>query len=466
MALSATQSAPLEAHRIAVVTSDPTVLQAVEHALAPVFHTTMASSAKDVLSLLKLTGLEALILDLEFDGRSSEPGLEALQHIRKLSPDLLIQAISRDEAATMQLRALELGADDFFLAPVNFRELQSYLYQQLKKRAELRPKSHTPPAAGKFSFCDLIGGSEPMRLLYESIGRVAQSNSTVLIRGESGSGKELVARAIQSLSPRRDKPFVSVNCAALPENLIEAELFGHEKGAFTGAHAARAGHIENAHAGTLFLDEIATLDLALQSKLLRVLEDHAVMRLGAKVAKKIDFRLITATHEDLETMVQTGRLREDLYYRVHVVPIFIPPLREREEDIALLVEHFLQVYCEANRVPMKRVDPEAMAVLEDFEWPGNVRQLENLVQRLVIMTPGTLITIKHLPQQVLSGSAAKQQKLLIPPEGIDFEDEMERIERAYLEAAIHRADGRKSLAAELLHIPSYKMKYLCRKHRL
>jgi DNA-binding NtrC family response regulator len=301
-------------------------------------------------------------------------------------------------------------------------------------------------------------------MLYEAITRVAGSNSTVLIRGESGTGKELVARALQSLSRRRDKPFISVNCAALPENLIEAELFGHEKGAFTGAHAARAGHVESAHTGTLFLDEIATLGLGLQSKLLRVLEDHAVQRLGSKHAKKIDFRLLTGTHEDLEAMVEAGRFREDLYYRIHVIPIVIPPLRDREGDVALLAEHFLKVYCEANEVPIKHLHGEALEVLEDYDWPGNVRQLENLIQRLVLLTPSPVIEVKHLPQQILSGSAAKQQALLIPEEGIDFDNEMERIERAYVEAALKRAQGRRFAAAELLHIPPHKMKYLCRKH--
>src|SRR5262249_4952572 len=199
----------------------------------------------------------------------------------------------------------------------------------------------------------------------------------VLIRGESGTGKELVARALVAMSPRANAPFVSVNCAALPDNLIEAELFGHEKGAFTGAVAARPGHIEQAHGGTLFLDEIATLDLPLQSKLLRVLEEHTVQRLGSKVTKKIDFRLITATNENLEERVRAGSFREDLYYRIHVIPIFLPPLRERDGDVALLTEHFLRVYSAANKLPLKRIEPEALDILEDNQWSGNVRELEN-----------------------------------------------------------------------------------------
>ena len=305
-----------------------------------------------------------------------------------------------------------------------------------------------------------------MRLVYDAIGRVADNNVNVLVRGESGTGKELVAQAIVSSGSRRDKPFVSVNCAALPESLIEAELFGHEKGAFTDAHESRAGHIEAAHGGTLFLDEIGTLGLALQSKLLRVLEQHVVQRIGSRTAKKIDFRLITATNEDLEQAVRTGRFREDLYYRLNVVPIVLPPLRERPGDVAVLLDHFLRMYCAANSLPLKRLDADAMEILEEYHWPGNVRELENLVQRLVIMGSGAVITAKHLPQQILYSSTAKQEALLIPEEGISFDEEMARIELAYLQAALRRTGGKKVAAAALLQINAQKMKYLCRKYGL
>ena len=288
----------------------------------------------------------------------------------------------------------------------------------------------------------------------------------VLVRGESGTGKELVAQAIVASGPRRDKPFVSVNCAALPESLIEAELFGHEKGAFTDAHESRAGHIESANGGTLFLDEIGTLGLTLQSKLLRVLEQHVVQRIGSRTTKKIDFRLIAATNEDLEQAVRAGRFREDLYYRLNVVPIVLPPLRERPGDVAILLDHFLRMYCAANSLPLKRLDSDALEILEEYHWPGNVRELENLVQRLVIMGSGAVITAKHLPQQILYTSTAKQEALLIPEEGISFDEEMARIELAYLQAALRRTGGKKVAAAALLQINAQKMKYLCRKYGL
>jgi transcriptional regulator with PAS, ATPase and Fis domain len=318
----------------------------------------------------------------------------------------------------------------------------------------------------RYSFGELIGGSDSMRRVYDAISRVADSATTVMIRGESGTGKELVARAIVSSGGRAEKPFVSVNCAALPESLIEAELFGHEKGAFTGAHLARPGQIEMAQGGTLFLDEIATLDLGLQSKLLRVLEDRAVQRIGGKTSKKIDFRLITATNEDLEEMTRAGRFREDLYYRINVVPIFLPALRERAGDIPLLLDHYLRLYCSANNVAVKRFDAEAVAILEEYAWPGNVRELENLVQRLVLMVDGPLVQPRHLPTQMLYTATAHQESLLIPEEGIDFEEEMDKIEVAYLQAALRRTEGNKTAAATLLRVPSERVRYLCRKHGL
>ena len=321
-------------------------------------------------------------------------------------------------------------------------------------------------APSRTSLSDLIGSSEPMQRLYDIIRRVADSATTLLIRGESGSGKELVARAIVTLGPRRDQPFIRLNCASLPEALIESELFGYEKGAFTGAVGSKPGHIELAHGGTLFLDEIATLPLPLQTKLLRVLEDRAVQRLGGTTRKRIDFRLLTATNENLEQMVSTGRFREDLYYRINVVPIIVPPLRTRSEDIPLLADHFIRIYCDGNNIPVKRLQMEALEILEDYTWPGNVREFENVIQRLVLMVEGPTISAADLPEQILYSSSTRHDELLIPDHGIDFDKEMEKIEAAYLRAALHRAGGKKVRAAKLLQINLQRMKYLCRKYRI
>src|SRR4051812_5057977 len=413
----------LQARRIAFVTTDETAFSSIEEHLVPVFHTTLLGESAAVEPLFKATGLDAVIMDLESGGQQTAAGIQALENLRKLNDDMVLIALSRSQGHALRNKTTHAGADDLFIAPVDFHELQVVLQRAIhKKEMETESRRVREDVATKNSFGDMVGGCDPMRVVYEAVMRVADSTTTVVIRGESGCGQELVARAIVNLSPRREKPFVSVNCAALPENLIEAELFGHEKGSFTGAHVARAGHIEAADGGTLFLDEIATLGLALQSKLLRVLEDHAVMRVGGKSARKIDFRLVTATNEDLEEMVRAGRFREDLYYRIHVVPITLPPLRERTGDLPLLLDHFLRIYCTANRVPLKKVDPEVIEVLEDYEWPGNVRELENLVQRLVLMAEGGVIRMKHLPQQIIIHSTAQQQKMLIPEEGIHFED--------------------------------------------
>jgi DNA-binding NtrC family response regulator len=384
-----------------------------------------------------------------------------------MNQDLILVALTRNHDHDLRLKAAKVPVDEFFAAPVDFHELQIVLDRALDKRAmEIENRRVNEQIAGRYSFYELIGGSEAMRRLYDAILRVANSDVTVMIRGESGTGKELVARSIVAVGPRRERPFISLNCAALPEALIESELFGHEKGAFTGAHATRPGQIELADKGTLFLDEIGTLSPELQSKLLRVLESHTVQRLGGRTTKRVDFRLLTATNENLEEMVRGGRFREDLYYRIHVVPIFLPPLRERRDDIPLLADHFLRIYCASNRTPLKRLDTEVLEILEEFTWKGNVRELENLIQRLVLMVPGQVILPKDLPQQLLYHSTAKQESLLIPDEGIDFDDEMARIEVAYLQAALRRAGGTKVAAAALLRINPQKMKYLCRKYNI
>jgi transcriptional regulator with PAS, ATPase and Fis domain len=247
---------------------------------------------------------------------------------------------------------------------------------------------------------------------------------------------------------------------------MESELFGYEKGAFTGADTAKPGLIELAHHGTLFLDEITTLNHSLQSKLLRVLQERAVQRLGSRTGKKIDFRLITATNEDLEDCLHKGRFREDLYFRINVVPIIIPPLRERKGDIALLADHFLRIYCASAKKPLKTLKPDVLEVLEAYEWPGNVREFENIIQRIVVMNNSPVLTLEHLPQHLLQHSATSQEAILIPEGGVDFDSEMERIEVAYLNAALRRTGSRKSSAASLLHIDGQRMKYLCRKHKI
>lgn len=449
------------------MTTDERVRPEAEACLSPEYELRVLQTWDELKNVIRKELPDAIFLDIDTVEKGMEDGIAALAELRSLGPDLVLVALTRSNSRNLRLKAVNCAVDEYFVAPINFEEVRIILGRLFEKRAaEIEYRNRHSEEVGQPGCGELIGGSEPMQRLYEAIRRVADSASTVLIRGESGTGKELVARAIVSLGPRSEKPFVSINCAALPENLIETELFGHEKGAFTDAKTARPGHLELAHTGTLFLDEIATLGLALQSKLLRVLEEHMVTRIGGKVAKKIDFRLVAATNEDLEKLVRAGRFREDLYYRINVVPIVVPPLRERPGDLPVLADHFFRIYCRANNKPPKQVESEVLAVMEDYGWPGNVRELENVIQRLVLMNDSPMIGLKHLPQQLLVASNASQEAILIPEEGVDFDAEMDRIELAYLMAALNRTGDKKSAAASLLHIDPQRMKYLCRKRNL
>jgi DNA-binding NtrC family response regulator len=465
--MSRTTPPPSSRISIVIVTNDERVRPEAEAYLAADYDLRVLPTWDELITLVKKLPPDTVLLDIDVIGERPDEGVSALSELRSLVPDLLLVALTRSNRKGLRYKAMDATVDEYFVAPLNFEEIRIVLGRALEKRwAEIEHRNRLNEKAEQLSFAGLTGTSEAMQRVYEAISRVAESSSTVMIRGESGTGKELVARAIVSLGPRAEKPFVSINCAALPENLIESELFGHERGAFTDAKTARAGHIELAHTGTLFLDEIATLGLALQSKLLRVLEDRAVTRIGGQTPKKIAFRLITATNEDLEEMVHTGRFREDLYYRINVVPITLPPLRERAGDVPILLDHFLRIYCTQNGIPLKRLDPEVMHVLEEDPWPGNVRELENLVQRLVLMVDGATIKVQHLPQRMLYNSATSKESLLIPEEGVNFDQEMSRIEVAYVEAALRRTGGSKMAAARLLQIDKQKMHYLCRKYRI
>ena len=441
--------------------------RAIREHLGATFRLLHAKTEDEIRDVFENADVHAVLFDLDCVGDGPVDGLDVLEEMRRLRDDLVLAAFTRVTQRTLPLKAAQAGADEFFLVPLNFEELKIVLPRALEKRAlELEGRRVIQQAEQKVSFYGLIGGSAAMQKVYGSVEAVANTNASVLLRGESGVGKELIARAVVQCSERADKPYICLNCSALPENLIESELFGYERGAFTGADAAKPGLIELAHGGTLFLDEITTLNPHLQSKLLRVLQERVSQRLGARHAQKIDFRLITATNEDLEDCVRKGRFREDLYFRINVVPIIVPPLRERDGDIALLADHFLRIYCTSAKKPLKTLKPDVLELLEDYKWPGNVRELENVIQRLVVMVSSQVVTLEHLPQQMLQSSAAGQESMLIPEEGVDFDAELERIELAYLNAALRRTGGKKSAAAALLKVDPQRMKYLCRKHKI
>jgi DNA-binding NtrC family response regulator len=450
-------------YSIAIISDEESAVPEIHRFLAQTFSATLATNEEHIQALVSSPQLHGIVLDLDSIGDGAHDGVEVLHELRQIREDLVLVAITRSTDRTMALKASQAGADEFFLLPLNLQELQVVLSRAIEKRSlQLEGRRLREQVESKSAFCGMIGCSAPMQRVYQAIQAVADSNATVLVRGESGTGKELVAQAIVECGDRKDKPFVCLNCSAIPDSLMESELFGYEKGAFTGADTAKAGLIEMAHTGTLFLDEITTLDQNLQTKLLRVLQEHATQRLGGRSVKKIDFRLIAATNDDLEDMVHKGRFREDLFYRINVVPISIPPLREREGDLPLLLDHFLRVYCASNKKPLKQLQPEVIGILEDYPWPGNVRELENIVQRLVVMNDTPYIAAHHLPQQLLYSSTASQEAILIPADGVDFDAEMKRIEIAYLNAALRRTAGKKSAAAALLHLDPQRMKYLCR----
>jgi len=452
---SATQRRP-----IVILTHDVEASSALETELSLLATLIYAPDLDSLYLILETSPREMLIADLDSVAADPREAEAVVTAIRERFPDLPIIALSRSRTSARM--AKRLGVRRALVAPVDPDELVQVVSGVLNGESA---EGASVPSTRR-SLAHLIGVSEPMQNVYNAILRLADSSTTVLIRGESGSGKELAARAIVSLGRRNTKPFISLNCAALPETLIETELFGHERGAYTGADRSRPGHIELAHTGTLFLDEIATLTLSLQSKLLRVLEDREVRRIGGSTPRSIDFRLLTATNEDLEEMVHVGRFREDLYYRINVVPLDLPPLRDREGDIPLLLDHYLKHFCAAEGVAVKEVDPEVVEILEEYRWPGNVRELENLVQRMVLMVNGPRIEPRHLPKNVLYATSAQNESLLIPEEGLDFVKELERIEGAYLRAALRRTDGRKAEAGKLLKLTPRQMKYLCHKHGL
>ncbi|HVN07749.1 MAG TPA: sigma-54 dependent transcriptional regulator [Patescibacteria group bacterium] len=453
---------------VVIMTNDVSGLQPVVSRLLPDYEIYQSTEEESEWPLIDEARPDLILYNLE-PGAASFRRFEALvERLRSREMDTMVVILSRDPRKATAVRAMESGAYDFFAHPIDPDVFRPFLDRAVEKqRVERENRILREQIQRKESLGNLIGASDAMRPIFDLVRRVAPKTTTVCIRGESGTGKELVAHAIHDLSERRARPFISVNCAALPETLMEAELFGYEKGAFTGATESKEGRIELAHRGTLFLDEIGTLTPALQSKLLRVLEDHAVIHLGGKRPLAVDFRLLTATNEDLEAAVEEKRFREDLYFRIHVVPVFLPPLRERESDIPLLVNHFVRVYCVANHSEPKTVSEEAMQALQNYRWPGNVRELENAVQRIVLMTDGDRIELSDLPRDIVQAATRDARgRFRLPPSGFDLEAELETYEKKWVETALAQASGVKIQAARLLGVNKDRMKYLCRKHQL
>jgi len=413
------------------------------------YEVTEADSGEKALELLEQFAFDVVIADLRMPGID---GMRVIETAIQRYPGIVGIVITGDGTMQNAIDAIKRGASDFIAKPFQFDELMHVLQKSNEQR---RLKSENAYLRSqleeRYQFGGILGRSRSMRALFQLLETVSRSSSTILITGETGTGKEVVARAIHHSSPRRAARFVALNCSAIPETLLEAELFGHVRGAFTGAVGTRQGRIEQAHKGTLFLDEVGTMSTALQMKLLRALQEREFERVGDNHTIKVDVRFIGATNSDLAKMVAEGTFREDLYYRLNVIPITLPPLRERRDDIPLLVTHFLEKF--APDAPMQ-VTQAAMRGLMAYSWPGNVRQLENAVERAVALNAGrSEIDLADLPPEVQASPQATTTPFVEFPEaGLDLTAYLTSIERDLIQRSLERTGGNRHKAAELLHI--------------
>jgi two-component system, NtrC family, response regulator PilR len=393
-------------------------------------------------------------------------GIDLLRDVKAATPSIAVVMITAHTSTKSAVEALKAGAFDYIAKPFDIDELK-IIVRNAVERKELEDENlHLRTALEeRFTFSNIIGRSARMQEIFSIVQRIAKTNSTVLISGDSGTGKELIARAIHYNSGRRGK-FVSINCGALPETLLESELFGHERGAFTGAIREKKGLFTEADRGTIFLDEIGETSTAMQIKLLRVLQDHIVRRVGSNIETQVDARVIAATNRDLAESIRAGTFREDLFYRINVIPIALPPLRQRREDIALLVEHFITKYSKSMGVPQKRISSDAMRSIEKYHWPGNVRELENVIERMIALEPSDVLTTKSLPEHVLLGASIPDMTFDLPPEGISLEDHLEGIGKIFMLKALERTGGVQTQAAELLRMSFRSFRYYAKKYDL
>jgi DNA-binding NtrC family response regulator len=441
-------SQPIE---ILALEADDRAASAIQEALRRhnrAYRLTVAGNTDAALAILEVRPVQLLLANLHVPGTE---GFALLDRMRQRWPDLPVIVISELDTARAAVTALKRGAADYLVKPIDPRELAvavDEVSKGLRVKGEARKKS-----IGSISFSDIIGDCEAMRVVYEHIATVRSSKIAVFVGGETGTGKELVTRAIHRAGPRAAAPFVALNCGAIPESLQESELFGHEKGAFTGAMGTRRGKFEQAQGGTLFLDEVGELSAGAQVRLLRVLQEGTLQRVGGDRAVEVDVRIVSATHRDLRQMVARGTFREDLYYRLIVYPIHVPPLREREGDVPRLVAHFLEKYARDVEHAVQGLSPEAQAALERYSWPGNVRELENVIHRAMLLATDGLITVSCLPE-TLRGTR----------ETVDTDDETQlsldeparlslaEAERRAIERALDASGGNVTRAAKRLGI--------------
>lgn len=447
------------AQRILVIDDDASLRRVLEYNLEEEgYEVLAAASGEEGMRLFEERQPGLLITDLKMPGMS---GFDVLRQVKERSPDTLVIVITAFGAVETAVEAMRAGAYDYITKPFNREALKLTVRKALAFTGlSSENRRLKEELAERFDFRNIIGISDKMQRIFDIVRRVADTEATVLITGESGTGKELVAKALHSLSSRHNGPFVPVNCAAIPRDLLESELFGHVKGAFTGAVKDRAGKFQLADGGTLFLDEVGDLPVDLQAKLLRALQEREVSPVGGEASQKVDVRVLAATNAELDQAIEEGKFREDLYYRLAVIPIHLPPLRERREDIPLLVRHFAGRHGGEN----VRFNDRVLQMLQEYSWPGNVRELENTVERLLILRRGDVISPDDLPAQIgRKRTAAVGTKVLnLPDEGYPLEE----LEREAVLEALERTGWNQTAAARFLRIPRHTLLYRMEKYHI
>lgn len=423
------------------------------------YQVTPAASAEEALKSLRDDSFDLLLTDLRMPGMD---GLGLLAEAKRLRPEMEVVVMTAHGTIKTAVDAMRAGAADYLEKPFD-KDALLHVVGRTVERGSLRRENRQlrELVEDRVSLGNIIGQSPSMRDVFERTARATRVNSTVLILGESGTGKELIARHIHFAGPRKDKPFITVNCAAIPDNLVESELFGHEKGAFTGADAMRAGKFEAAHGGTIFLDEIGDMQLGSQAKLLRVLQDGMVERVGANTPKQVDVRVIVATNRNLRELVNQGEFREDLYFRLEVLPILLPPLRERIEDLPLLVQHFRDKLGKRLGITAPQIAPAVLDAFRRYRWPGNVRELEHTLEQLFIFCDAGVLQLDDLPEKLRQPEPVSGEYLL-PAGGLVLED----LEQDMIRQALERSGGRIKEAAELLGLTYKTLQYRLKKHEI
>lgn len=447
--------------KILIVDDEVSVRDSLRMIFKKDYQVIMAGSAEEAIITVKSEEPDLIFLDIIMPEKD---GMQALKEIRGMHPQIPVIMLTATKTLKTAVEAMKLGAYDYITKPFDVEELKLIAQKALESR-DLRRENRRlqGEVEERYHFDNIIGKSKEMRDIYATIRQIAEKNSTVLIHGESGTGKELVARAIHYNSHRKNKPFVAVNCAAIPETLIESELFGHEKGAFTDAQTRRIGHFELADQGTLFLDEVSELILPTQAKILRALQERDFVRVGGGKTISVDVRLISATNKNLEELMARGAFRSDLFYRINVVPLTIPPLRKRKEDILLLAKHFLDKHAGVGK---KKISPEAMDILIAYDWPGNVRELENIIERIVVLTTSDTITPDDVPSSLKTESRVELIKLGVLDGRISFEDAEKEFERDIIIEALKKSNFVQTRAADLLGMSRRILKYKMDKYSI